>query len=212
MVMQKSFDPNMGHSASIGEVMERPPSVATQRADVRLGGPADEQEVCRLLLLAHAENAVFPASNERVIYHVRRFLNPHRIPKEDIGPRGVFGVIGKVGELAGVCMLGIGQMWYADQRHVEEYVIFVDPNYRSGSLGYANALIQWAKLQAHQAQKKLLTGILSNHRTEAKVRLYRRVLPKVGEYFLYNPNDDPDFYADLLTGPGSLVLGSSAAA
>jgi hypothetical protein len=32
----------------------------------------------------------------------------------------------------------------------------------------------------------LVVGIVSNIRTAAKVRLYRRVLPECGSYFLYN--------------------------
>ena len=34
-----------------------------------------------------------------------------------------------------------------------------------------------------------MTGILSNERTEAKCRLYRQLLPKVGEFFFLAPKN-----------------------
>lgn len=185
-------------------------------AKVRVGGPADEQEIIRLLLLSHAENGLQPASNEKVLHYVKRLCNPHLIPDNDWGPRGVFGVIGRVGALEAVIMIVIGSYWYTEERHLEEYLVFIDPNYRFGQTRHGQLLIDWAKGQARSCNLKLLTGIISNSRTEAKCRLYRRKLTKVGEFFLYNGTEDPDFNSDLLTGTPTprtqVTAGSSMAA
>lgn len=180
-------------------------SVTKMLPEVRLAGPADENEIYRLLLLGHAENAIFPASNEKVIFFVKRFTNPRMIPPDDFGPRGCFGVIGPVGALEGLVMLGIGSYWYTEQSHLEEYIVYVDPNFRRS--GHAAALLEWAKLQQEKTGLPLLSGIMSNHRTEAKCRLYARKMVKIGEYFLWPGR----FEADNLTGK-PLVMGSSMAA
>lgn len=209
------MEPATAASLKVSDVMAR---AYRREPVVRVAGPADESEVCRLLLLAHAENAVMPASNEKVLYFVRRFLNGHRIPDDDSGPRGVFGVIGLVGALEALVMIGIGNFWYTLDRHLEEYVVFVDPNFRTsglrGATGHGIALIEWAKGQSRRTGLRLVTGILSNHRTEAKCRLYRRMLPKVGEYFYYTPDGDdlPRFTSDEMTGPGSLIVELSSMA
>jgi hypothetical protein len=48
-------------------------------------------------------------------------------------------------------------------------------------------LVQWMKDQVEATQLPLVTGIISNHRTEAKCRLYRQMLPKIGEFFYLSP-------------------------
>jgi len=197
----------------MGKANGKAPEDKIDTSIVRIAGPADETEVYRLLLLAHAEISILPHSNERVIWYVRRFLAGNRIPPDDTGPRGVFGVIGGVGNLRALVMLGLGQYWYTDHQHIEEYLVFVDPEYRNDSTRLAPTLIEWMKKQSRDTGLPLLTGILSNHRTEAKVRLYRRMLPCVGAYFYYNPHfqEVPVFHADTITGPGSMLKSSSLA-
>jgi hypothetical protein len=109
-------------------------------------------------------------------------------------------------------MLSIACFWYTDKQHLEEFLMYVDPNYRKGSPRHGLALVNWAKAQVPKTGLPLLTGILSNHRTEAKCRLYRRSLPRIGEYFFYDGSAVPHFHSDELTGPGSLVAASSMAA
>jgi hypothetical protein len=180
---------------------------------VRIAGPADESEVYRLMLLAHAEISIFPHSNERVVWYVRRFLFGHQLHPDDTGPRGVIGVIGPVGALRALTMVGLGQYWYTDSRHLEEYLVFVDPEHRKDSARYGPTLIEWLKERSRSTGLPLLTGILSNHRTEAKVRLYQRMLPQIGAYFFYNPifREVPVFHSDTVTGPGSMLKSSSLA-
>lgn len=154
---------------------------------VRTAGPADATECYRLLLLAHAENAIFPANNQKVAWWIQQFLHAHKMPPGWNGPRGVVGVIGEVGgALEAICVIRISEMWYTDARYLEEFLVFIDPAFRR--TGHARAVIDWMKGQADKTGLPLMTGVLSNQRTEAKVRLYERVLPKVGAFFLYKPD------------------------
>lgn len=152
---------------------------------VRLAGPADSQEVWRLFLCAHNENSLFPLAPEKVQWLMNRALNPALIPPDDMGPRGIIGVIGPVGALEAIVFLLIGQFWYSNDHHLEELIVYTDPEHRKSD--HARAMIQWMKDQVKNTGLPLMTGILSNHRTEAKVRLYSRMLPKVGAFFFLSP-------------------------
>jgi hypothetical protein len=152
---------------------------------VRLATPADSQEVWRLFLQAHKENSLFPLAADKVQWLMSRILRPESIPDDDAGPRGVIGVIGPAGALEGLVFLLIGQFWYSHEKHLEELIVFTDPECRKSS--HAQALVQWMKDQVKITGLPLLTGIMSNHRTEAKVRLYSRMLPKVGAFFFLSP-------------------------
>lgn len=150
---------------------------------VRLAKPEDSQEIWRLFLQVHNENSLFRLSPQKVQWLMNRILNPELISPEDTGPRGVIGVIGPVGKLEGLVFLLIGQFWYSDERHLEELCVFTDPEHRKSN--HAQAMVQWMKDQTKLTGLPLLTGIMSNTRTEAKVRLYSRMLPKVGAFFFY---------------------------
>lgn len=157
----------------------------TSPSTVRLAVFADLSEVWRLFLQAHSENGLFKLSPEKVQWFLTRVLCPDLIPIGDNGPRGVIGVIGPIGSLEGIVFLTIGTYWYSNDMHLEEYLIYTDPKHRKSH--HVQALIQWMKDQVESTGIPLLTGIVSNHRTEAKCRLYRRMLPKVGEFFYLGP-------------------------
>lgn len=152
---------------------------------VRIATPADAQEVWRIFLQGHRENGIFTLAPEKVQWFMNRVLNPETISLGDTGPRGVIGVIGQVGALEGLVFLTIGTYWYSNDRHIEEFIVVVDPECRKSN--HAQALIQWMKDQVEITGLPLMTGIISTYRTEAKCRLYRRMLPKVGEFFLLSP-------------------------
>lgn len=152
---------------------------------VRTAGPEDAQEIWRLFLQGHNENGIFSFSPRKVEWFMGRALFPHLIPPGDTGTRGVIGVIGPVKALEAIVFVTIGEYWYSDDKHIEEFLVYVDPEYRKSH--HVDALIAWMKLQADQTQLPLISGIVSNHRTEAKCRLYRRMLPKIGEFFHYAP-------------------------
>jgi len=97
----------------------------------------------------------------------------------------VIGVIGPVGALEALVFVTIGTFWYSNDSHIEEFIVYVDPEYRRSN--HAHALMDWMKEQVEITGLPLVTGIISKERTEAKCRLYRRMFPKVGEFFLISP-------------------------
>jgi GNAT superfamily N-acetyltransferase len=148
---------------------------------VRVAKPADHMEIWRLFLQGHKENGKFSVAHEKVDWFIWRALNPDAIPEWDTAPRCVLGVIGPIGQLEGLVFVSIGSFWYTNERHLEEYIVYVDPECRQS--GHARALIDWMKQQSDKNALPLITGIISDHRTEAKVRLYRRMLQPVGAFF-----------------------------
>lgn len=152
---------------------------------VRIAQPEDAQEIWRLFLCGHKENGLFTLAPEKVQWFMNRCLSPHLIPDGDTGTRGAIGVIGPVGSLEGLVLVTIGSYWYSTDLHLEEFIVFVDPEHRRSN--HAEALVQWMKDQVEVTKLPLVTGIISTHRTEAKCRLYRRMLPKIGEFFFVSP-------------------------
>jgi len=150
---------------------------------VRIATPDDHREIWRLFLQGHRENGMFTLSPDKVQWFMTRALAPYLIPPGDSGPRGVIGVIGPVGALEALVFVTIGEYWYSNDKHIEEFLVYVDPECRKSN--HAHALIDWMKEQVELTGIPLVTGIMSNERTEAKCRLYRRMLPKVGEFFMY---------------------------
>lgn len=159
---------------------------------VRLAGITDRAEVIRLLLLGHVENGLFPLDRTKAEWWIDRMLSPELIPEWDTGPRGAIGVIGEPNRLEGLAFVTINRYWYTTQRHLEEFVVFVDPSCRSNNDGekvpHAKALVEWLKEQSKATGLPLLSGILTQKpRMEAKVRLYQRMMPKAGAFFCFDP-------------------------
>jgi hypothetical protein len=155
---------------------------------VRAAVPQDRDEIWRLFRLLHAENGLSSMSERKVDYHIDRLINPQNITADDMGPRGLIGVIGQVGALEACIMLAFGSQWYSDEITLDEYLNFVDPAHRASS--HAKAMISYAKymvdqLRAGHPSMKLVIGILSTKRTAAKVRLYERQLTVGGAFFVY---------------------------
>lgn len=162
-----------------------PTSLPASESIVRTAGPDDYQECWRLLIQGHRENGMFNLAPQKVQWFLNRMLYPQGIPLGDTGPRGVIGVIGPVGALEALAFVTIGEYWYSYDKHIEEFIVYVDPEYRRST--HAKRLVQWMKDQAEITGMPLITGIISTQRTEAKCRLYRSMLPKIGEFFCFNP-------------------------
>lgn len=159
------------------------PSVSIVRPAV----PEDKTELWRLFKLLLIENALFSISTRKVDFYLDRLLNPQDILPEDTGPRGFIGVIGPVGALEACIMLTLGSSWYSEDITLDEHLNFVDPNHRQSN--HAKALIGYAKNASDQIGIQLIIGVLSTHRTAAKVRLYERQLTKAGNFFIWpTPN------------------------
>ncbi len=153
---------------------------------VRVARPEDRQEIWRLFLQGYHENGKFSLAPEKVDWFINRALWPDAIPEWDTGCRGVIGVIGDVGQLEALAFVTVSTFWYSHDKHLEEFIVYVDPECRRSY--HARALIQWMKTQSDRTGLKLVTGIISTDRTEEKVRLYRRMLPFAGAFFLYGDN------------------------
>lgn len=141
---------------------------------VRVAKPDDEDGIMDLCHLLHAENGLFPLDADLVRGLVRTVL---------CDKQGFIGVIGERGQLEGSILLRLSSMWYSTSPVLEEYWNFVHPEYRKSER--AKYMVQFAKSCADRMELPLLIGIVSNERTEAKCRLYNRMLPKAGQFYLY---------------------------
>jgi hypothetical protein len=151
----------------------------SEQTNVRVGTPDDVHDIMELALNACEENGFVSPNPERLLNEIWPALN-----LED----GVIGVIGNVGEKPeGAILLRVVTMWYSNEQILEEKAVFIDPKYRSAKGGRARCLCEFAKKVADSLSLPLLIGILSNQRTEGKVRLYERQFgTPSGAFFLYN--------------------------
>jgi hypothetical protein len=150
---------------------------------VRIAKPYDAPEIWRLFLQAHHENGLFTIAPYKATHLMDRALHPERIQPYDTGVRAQIGVIGPLGRLEAVVFILISSFWYSDDLHLEELLVYVDPECRVSR--HAQACLDWMKGLADSLQIPLLTGILSTEKTEAKIRLYDRKLPRVGAFYFY---------------------------
>lgn len=153
---------------------------------VRIATVNDSSEIWRLFLQSHKENGLFQLSPDKVKWFMKRCLVPESIAPDDIGMRGVIGVIGKPGQLEALAFICVGSFaWYSDEKAINDCLVYVDSECRKSN--HAHALIEWMKEQVEITHLPLTAAVMTNHRTEAKCRLYQRMLPKVGEIFHLKP-------------------------
>jgi len=100
---------------------------------------------------------------------------------------GIVGIIGEPGkQIEGAVLLRVGQMWYSQDLVFEEKAIFTHPDFRQAKGGRARLLTDFSKKIADGLGIPLMIGVLSNNRTEAKVRMYEREFGRpAGAFFLY---------------------------
>lgn len=146
---------------------------------VRVGTPEDVHKVMDLALQACDENGFVAPNPVRLLNEIWPALNKDH---------GVVGIIeSEDGTFEGAILLRMITMWYSDDQVLEEKAIFIHPDYRSAKGGRARRLCEFAKHMADQLGVPLMIGVLSNDRTEAKVRLYERQFgTPAGAFFLYN--------------------------
>lgn len=129
--------------------------------------------MCKLL---HEENGLFPMDEEKV----RGTL---KMAFERRG--GTLGIIGKAGRIEAMIFMLFAQMWCTSSWHLEELFNYVRPEYRKSN--NAKLLIQFAKQCAEELHLPLIIGVISNTRTEQKIKLYERQFSKPsGAFFTYN--------------------------
>lgn len=147
---------------------------------VREGVVEDFNEVMRLSIDATRENAFVEPDIEMLQNHIYAAL---------IKQMGLVGVIGGApGEpLEAMIIMRLGHPWYSQEHILDEKAIYVAPEFRAAKGGRARKLAEWAKGISEKLGIPLAIGVLSNTRTEAKIRLYERVFgAPAGVYFLYN--------------------------
>lgn len=142
--------------------------------DVRLAVIEDRPAIVALTNELHGENGLFRIASGKVDHMLDRYFNREG---------AVIGVIGDVGAPVATIYLGIDQLVYTDDWALVEQWNFVHPEHRRTN--YARQLIGYAKKVSDGLKLPLMVGILSNKRTEAKVRLYEQMLDKAGCYFIY---------------------------
>lgn len=147
--------------------------------NVRIGTPEDVHPMMDLAMQACDENGFVDPNPQKLLAEIWPALN-----LDD----GIVGIIqDEGGGLEGAILLRIGTMWYSDAKVLEEKAIFIHPDYRNAKGGRARRLCEFSKKTADELGIPLIIGVLSNHRTEAKVRLYERQFGKPsGAFFLYN--------------------------
>jgi hypothetical protein len=146
---------------------------------VRAGTPEDVHPMMDLALAACEENGFVNPNPEKLLAEIWTALNLEN---------GLVGIIeGENGILEGAVLLRLGTMWYSDDKVVEEKAIFIHPDYRSAKGGRARRLCEFTKLVSDQLGLPLIIGVLSNHRTKGKIKLYERQFGEPsGAFFLYN--------------------------
>ena len=151
----------------------------SKELDVRVGTPEDVDAVMEIALSASKENGFVDPNPRRLLGEIWPALNLEK---------GLVGIIGNPNDKAeGAVLLRVGQMWYSDQEVLEEKAIFIHPDYRSAKGGRARRLCEFSKQVADSLSMPLIIGVLSDQRTEAKVRMYERQFGKPsGAFFLYN--------------------------
>jgi len=147
--------------------------------NVRTATTEDLDALMQIAMEACIDNALAPPSPERLLADIWPAVNLQG---------GIIGIVGPIGgRIEGVILLRIGKMWYSDEDCLEERSIFVRPEYRAAKGGRARKLCQFAKDAADKLGLPLSIGVLSDERTEAKMRLYERIFGKPkGVYFVYN--------------------------
>ena len=138
-----------------------------------------------LARLVNEENGIYPMDLNKVA----KMMIPSLF-KEG----GIVGVIGPKDKIEAGILLRVSSLWYADKPFLEEMSLFVHPDYRSARGGRASKLIEFAKKCATELGMPLMIGVLSNHRTNAKVELYQKHFgTPIGAFFVYGAkNASPD--------------------
>lgn len=146
---------------------------------IRIGTPDDVDELMALAMSSCDENGFLNPNPQKIVQAIYGAL---------IQETGIVGCIGhSQGMIEGAVLLHVGSMWYSDDLIVEELGIFVHPDFRAAKGGRARRLAEFSKTVSDSLTKPLLIGVLSSHRTLAKIKMYKRIFgEETGAWFLYN--------------------------
>jgi hypothetical protein len=158
---------------------------------VRIAVPEDEEAIVGLCAAAHAEQGEHPLDLAKLRAFIHRGISLEN---------AIVGVIGPVGAPLAYIIILVDPVWYSGDWQLLELTSFVHPSARKAFIAadgtirnptLGKELIAFAKRCADETGLHLTIGVMSNIRTEAKVRLYERQLPKAGAFFVYRPEAAP---------------------
>jgi hypothetical protein len=152
-----------------------------QELKVWVGKPEDVDDIMELAVAACEENGFVKPNQVKLLNEIWPALNRDK---------GIVGIVGVPNEKPhGAILLRIGNIWYSDEPILEEKAVFIHPDYRAAKGGRARKLCEFGKKVADELQMTLTIGVMSNQRTEGKIRMYQRIFgPPSGAYFLYGAN------------------------
>jgi len=145
---------------------------------VWVGGKDDVDAIMELALAACDENGFVKPNPVRLLEEIWPAL---------IRENGIIGIVGIPGQKPqGAILLRICKTWYSDEEILEERAVFIHPDFRAAKGGRARKLCDFSKKVSDDLGIPLTIGVLSNQRTEGKIRMYERIFgPPSGAYFLY---------------------------
>jgi GNAT superfamily N-acetyltransferase len=160
---------------------------------IRLATPDDVHTIMKLAVLGCEEAGISNLNQMMLLEDVWPALNVDG---------GLVGVIGKPdGEIEGFVLLRTGTRWYSNNLIIEEKLIFVHPDYRNAKGGRARRLCEFSQKAADALGLPLIIGVLSDIRTEAKIRMYERQFGKqTGAYWVYTPKPKEALEDEALDG------------
>lgn len=145
--------------------------------DVRLAVQEDIPQLMELMRTACNEDAQHPMDEEKVFGMICRYFAKGG---------ALISVIGEVGKPVAYLLMVIDQIWYSTDSQLLELSLFVHPDHRRSD--YAKQLMNFSKQASDGLDLDLTIGVLSNERTEPKVRLYKRQFKQAGAFFTYRPS------------------------
>jgi len=156
---------------------------------IRIADRRDEQQLLTMAAQMHALDALkdydgspLPIDEEVLRYEIQRAVIPNR--NSDDAPAWI-GVIGAPGALEASIYLSVERCWYSARPLLQERWNYCLPEYRRH--GHARTLINFAKEFSRVMQMRLVIGVMTTGREEAKVRFLRRHLGNpIGTLFSYS--------------------------
>jgi len=146
-----------------------------QEFEVRLAQASDEDSIFELCRQLCEEDSLF-AMDEDAVRSV--------IKSCTAGVGGIIGVIPGEKELEGVICLSTDRYWYSKDWFMCQVFNFVPIKLRKSTR--AKSLLTFAKNCSDDMKIPLIAGVVSNMKTEPKIKLFERNFPKAGAFFVYN--------------------------
>ena len=153
----------------------------TEASAVRFATAADTESIIACLRTMHDENGLFTLSEGKIRNIIECALTP-----SDGAMRPIIGVIGEPGNIEATICLMLTQLYYTDEWHLGDMWNFIRPDCRKKNL--IDSLLDFGAACSEKSGYPFMSAVVSNKRTEAKVRIYRRHFGEpLGAFFLYRP-------------------------